>query len=133
MQFPRTNEEVILDLLSAIEERDEERIHGIISPETEFHWPPSLPYSDSSRGLGGSGAATWRDCWLPVQPTAAERSMDCRIIASRGDDVVALYHQRGRDRQGNVIDDEVIGMYNVADGDCNFNGVTPEMQGEHCG
>lgn len=112
----RTNEDVILDLFSAIEERDVDRILGIYHPEAEFHWPASLPYGGSSTGLGEPGAPTWRDSWLPLQPTPAERSLDCRIIASRGDEVVAVYHQRGRDRSGNVVDDEVIGLYKLADG-----------------
>ena len=111
-----TNEKVILDLFSAIEERDVERILRIYDSEVEFHWPASLPYGGSSKGLSEPGAPTWQDSWLPVQPTAAERSMDCRIIASRGDEVVAVYHQRGRDQSGNVVDDEVIGLYKLADG-----------------
>jgi ketosteroid isomerase-like protein len=112
----RTNEEVILDLLSAIEERDLERILAMCHPELEFHWPTALPYGGSSKGFGESETPTWQDSWLPLQPTAAERSMDCRIIASHGDDVVALYHQRGRDRNGNVIDDQVIGLYTLEGG-----------------
>src|SRR5215469_14759918 len=110
----RTNEDVILDLFSAIEERDRERILAIYHPEVEFHWPAALPYGGSSTRLGEPGAPTWQECWLPVQPTAAERSMDCRIIASRGDEVVAVYHQRGRDRCGNVVDDEVMGLSRAA-------------------
>jgi ketosteroid isomerase-like protein len=112
----RTNEGVILDLFSAIEERDAERILGIYHPEAEFHWPASLPYGGSSRGLGEPGVRTWQDSWLPLQPTPAERSLDGRIIASHGDEVVAVYHQRGRDRSGNVVDDEVIGLYKLAGG-----------------
>ena len=112
----RTNEDVILDLFSAIEERDMERILAIYHPEVEFHWPAALPYGGSSTGLGEPGAPTWQGCWLPVQPTAAERSMDCRIIASRGDEVVAVYHQRGRDLSGNVVDDEVMGLYKLEGG-----------------
>lgn len=112
----RTNEDVILDLFAAVEERDVERIRGIYDPEVEFHWPASLPYSGSSKRLAKPGAPTWLDWWPSNQPTPAERSLDARIIASSGDEVVALYHQRGRDRRGNVVDDEVIGLYNVADG-----------------
>ena len=110
----KSNEDVILDLFSAIEDRDVERILAIYDPEVEFHWPASLPYSGG--GLREPGIPTWQDSWLPVQPTAAERSLGVRIIASRGDEVVALYHQRGRDQNGNVVDDEVIGLYNLAGG-----------------
>jgi hypothetical protein len=85
----QTNEDVILDLFSAIEERDVERILGIYHPEAEFHWPASLPYGGTSRGLSEPGTPTWQDSWLPVQPTPAERSLDCRIIASRADEQVA--------------------------------------------
>lgn len=112
----RTNEDVILDLFSAIEEHDLERVFAIYHPEVEFHWPTALPYGGSHTGLGEPGTPTWRDSWLPLQPTAAERSLDGRVIASRGDEVVAIYHQRGRDRDGNVIDDQVIGLYTLEGG-----------------
>jgi hypothetical protein len=41
--------------------------------------------------------------------------MDPRVVASNGKEVVVLYHQRGRDSDGNVFDGEVIGLYEVID------------------
>ena len=60
MQFPRTDEEVILGLLSAIEERDEERILGIISPETHNG------RSRRSRGRRAALGIAADRCWRPA-------------------------------------------------------------------
>jgi hypothetical protein len=42
--------------------------------------------------------------------------MDPRVIASNDEEVVVLYHQRGRDTHGNVFDGEVLGLYEVIQG-----------------
>jgi ketosteroid isomerase-like protein len=111
-----SNEQVILDLFSAIEERDVERILRIYGEDAEFSWPACLPYGGTSRGLAEPGTPTWQESWLPRQPTSAERSMNARIVAVRADEVVVRYHQRGRDQHGNVIDDQVVGLYTVTGG-----------------
>jgi ketosteroid isomerase-like protein len=41
--------------------------------------------------------------------------MDPRVLAAHGDDVVVLYHQRGVDRHGRRLDQEVLGWYSAAD------------------
>ena len=42
--------------------------------------------------------------------------MDARVIAAQGDDVVVLWHQRGRSAIGESIDEEVLGLYRLRDG-----------------
>lgn len=109
------NESLMLELFAAIENRDFERVLQIYDPEVEFYWPPGLPYGASGRG-GEPDEATWQSTWLPLQPEPSDRRMDPRVIGSRDDEVAILYHQRGRDSKGNVIDDEVIGLYKVVHG-----------------
>jgi ketosteroid isomerase-like protein len=42
--------------------------------------------------------------------------MDPQVVAERGDDVVVLWHQRGRSRDGESIDEQVLGFYRFRDG-----------------
>jgi ketosteroid isomerase-like protein len=109
------NETLMLELFAAIESRDFERVLQIYDPGVEFYWPPGLPYGASGRS-GKADEVTWQSIWLPLQPEPSDRRMDPRVIGSRGDEVAILYHQRGRDSKGNVIDDEVIGLYEVVHG-----------------
>jgi ketosteroid isomerase-like protein len=108
----------VLETFRAVEERDLERLLALYHPDVELCWPPSLPYGGTSRGLErlGSGGATWDQTWDPRQPTDAERQMDPRVVATQDDDVVVLYHQRGRSPAGRQLDQEVLGWYRVADG-----------------
>jgi ketosteroid isomerase-like protein len=105
----------MLELFAAIENRDFERVLEIYDPDVEFFWPPGLPYGASGHGAEPD-EATWQSTWLPLQPERSDRRMDPRVIGSKGDEVAILYHQRGRDSKGNVIDDEVIGLYKVIHG-----------------
>src|SRR5262249_46140249 len=59
---------------------------------------------------------TWGETWALVQPTAAERNMDPRIVAENDDEVVALWHQRGLSLSGERFDGEVLGLYRFRDG-----------------
>jgi ketosteroid isomerase-like protein len=111
------NENIVLDLFDAIENRDFERILEIYDPDVEFHWPPALPYGGSTRGYQTDpGRPTWQSVWLPLQPEPSDRRMDPRVIASSDDEVAVLYHQRGRDPKGNLFDGEVVGVYRVIGG-----------------
>jgi ketosteroid isomerase-like protein len=113
----KENEDLVMELLAAIERRDLDRILEIYHPEVEFHWPPPLPYGGTTKGAAQtiSEEPSWQSTWLPLQPTANDRAMDARVIASCGDEVAVLYHQRGRDAQGNTYDGQVMGLYEVAD------------------
>jgi hypothetical protein len=111
------NEDLVLDLFKAIEVRDLDRVLEIYDPEIEFHWPPALPYGGSSRGSStDAGEPSWQSVWLPLQREPSDQCMDPRVIASNSEEVVVLYHQRGRDSYGNVIDGEVLGLYKVVHG-----------------
>ncbi len=104
----------MLDLFDAIEHRNLDRILEIYDPEVEFHWPPVLPYGGSTTGFSADpGKLTWQSVWLPLQPEPCDRRMNPRIIASRGEEVAVLYHQRGRDSNGTAFDGEVVGLYTM--------------------
>jgi ketosteroid isomerase-like protein len=111
----KANEQVILDMIRAVEERDMERILEIYAPDVEFAWPPSLPgYGGTYRGpevveMNEAFAAAWD----PVQPTEEARRIHPRVIASNDHEVVVHYHQRGIDPGGWTCDSEVIGLYTV--------------------
>jgi ketosteroid isomerase-like protein len=115
------NIEVLLDIFRALEHRDPghpdmEQLQQLIQPEVELHWPPSLPYGGTTRGLQPDGPA-WSDTWDALQPTPAERRMNPRVIGAndRGE-VVILYHQRGVSGTGERFDTEVVGVYEIRDG-----------------
>jgi ketosteroid isomerase-like protein len=50
---PKDNAEVMLEIFAAIERRDPQRMLELCHPDVEFHWPASLPYGGTSRGLAG--------------------------------------------------------------------------------
>ncbi len=109
---------VMLDLFTAIEERDAkhrdvERERAFYQPDVEFHWPAALPYGGTLRGFGPRSRPDWSTTWTPLQPTRAERRMDPQVIGATDHRVVILYHQRGVSPTGERFDGEVIGVYEM--------------------
>ena len=109
------NSKTILAIFRAIEERDAAQFRALLQPDFEIHWPRSLPYGGTFRGAEPQPRG-WGATWQPLQPTESERKMDARVIAAQGDDVVVLWHQRGRSAPGESIDEEVLGLYRFRDG-----------------
>jgi ketosteroid isomerase-like protein len=109
------NAKLLLDVFSAIEQRNEQRFRELAHPEFEIHWPSSLPYGGIARGLAPE-APTWSETWTPLQPTEAERKMDPRVVAASEDEVVVLWRQRGVTPSGDRFDGEVLGLYQVHEG-----------------
>src|SRR5262249_19873118 len=109
------NVEVMLNIFSAIERRDAQRALELFHPDIEFHWPPSLPYGGTSRGLK-TDRPTWGKTWDPLQPTEAERRMDPRVVAASEEEVVVLWRQRGISPAGDRIDTPVLGLYQLREG-----------------
>jgi ketosteroid isomerase-like protein len=108
--------DVVLEAFRAVEERDYEALISVYHPEVEFHEAPSLPYGGTTTGKDQVAADLgWLETWDALQPTAAERRMDPRVI-SAGDEVVVLYRQRAVDRRGDRFEAPVIGLYEVRDG-----------------
>ncbi len=111
----KDNAEVMLEIFSAIERRDRQRVLDLCHADVQFHWPPSLPFGETSTGLTG-GRPTWTDTWVPLQPTEAERRMDPRVVAASEDEVVVLWRQRGLSPAGDRFDGPVLGLYRVREG-----------------
>jgi ketosteroid isomerase-like protein len=106
---------LLLDVFSAIERRDDRRFRDLLHPEFEIHWPPSLPYGGTVRGLRPA-VPSWSETWDPLQPTELERRMDPRVVAVSEDEVVVLWRQRGVTPAGVRFDGEVLGLYQVREG-----------------
>jgi ketosteroid isomerase-like protein len=97
----------VSDAFAAVERRDADRLKALYHPDVEFHWPPSLTASRPNE--------TWQEIWDPLQPAEQERQMSPRLIASSEREVVVLWHQRGLSPEGEVLDAEVLGRYEVRD------------------
>ncbi len=98
---------VVLDAFDAVERRDRARLNALYHPLIEFHWPPSL--------LIAWGGNAKMEGWDQVQPTAAERRMDPRVLAA-DEDVVVQWHWRARGLDGELLETPVLGTYRVRDG-----------------
>lgn len=113
----RSNSEIVLDVLHAVETRNVERLGALYHPEIEFNWPPSLPYGGTHRGADVSTMSyQFAGVWGPLQPTEAERRMDPIIVAASGDDVIVRYTWKGRDSAGRSIAADTLAHYEVRDG-----------------
>ena len=112
------NEQLVTDMLRAVEDRDPGRLLEIFAPDVEFVWPPSLPgYGGRFQGAEILDMQTrFAAAWDSLQPTAASRQLEHRIIASNDYEVVALYHQRGTDENGRSCETEVLALYRIVDG-----------------
>ena len=94
----REGADIVLESFDAVERRDSGRLAELYHPDVEFHWPPSLPYGGSARGireLQSADRTSWEQVWNPLQPTERERRMDPRLVAATDREVVVLYRQRG--------------------------------------
>lgn len=119
----QTNEEVVLGVIRAVEERDADALFDLYHDDVELHDAPSLPYSYPARGktemreqLETAPEETWLGTWGPLQPTAEERRMDPRVVASHGDEVVVLYTTRALAPNDERFESPVLGLYEVRDG-----------------
>ena len=100
-------------IFDAIERRDGARFRENLDPAFEMHWPASLPYGGSAIP---SSRPTWEDTWDRLQPTAAERAMDPRIVAATDDEVVVLWRQRGLGPTDERFEQEVLALYRLREG-----------------
>jgi ketosteroid isomerase-like protein len=109
--------ELILAVFSAVERRDAQRFKELVHPDFEIHWPPSLPYGGAYQDLdvdAQQSRPTWAQTWNSLQPTAAERRMDPRIVAVNDESgEVVLWRQRGCSPTGERFDGPVLGLYKI--------------------
>jgi ketosteroid isomerase-like protein len=97
----QSNEDVVLAVIRAVEERDADALFELFHDDVELRDAPSLPYTNTARGktamreqLETAPEETWLGTWGPLQPTEAERRMDPRVVGTRGDEVAVLYTTR---------------------------------------
>jgi len=109
--------DVVLQVFRSVEERNPQLAAEVYYDDLEFHWPRPLPYAGSSYGLQASVERRpgWAETWDPFQGES-DRGLGARVVASSEDEVVVLWHQRGRDRGGRELDTPVLGLYQVRDG-----------------
>lgn len=106
--------ETVLAVFAAVEQRDAAALARACQPDVEFCWPPSLPYGGTAPGLARPGEG-WAAYWDRLQPTAALRRLDPRVVAA-GQEVVVLWRQRGLTPAGELLDTEVLGLYRLRAG-----------------
>ena len=118
-----TNEEIILDVFEALERRDRKTLFDLWHDDIELHDAEPLPYADQAAGkqamwkqLEEAPHKTWIGTWGPLQPTEAERRLDPRIVASRGEEVVVQYTTRAVSPDGERFESDVLGIYVIRDG-----------------
>lgn len=109
------NVQVILQIFDAIERRDIPAMTALLQPDVEFVWPAPLPYAGRAR-LSEQKHPGWGETWIPLQPTEAERRLDPRVVAANDDEVVVLWHQRGKSPAGERFESEVLGLYRFREG-----------------
>jgi ketosteroid isomerase-like protein len=111
------SEQVVLEAFAAVDARDNERLRRISHPEVSFVWPESLRPSHF-RTVRGKVATSWEELWEPFQPLPEfkTRKMSPQVVASSGERVIVLWHQRGANRRDERLNCEVLGLYEVRDG-----------------
>jgi len=109
--------DVVLQVFRSVEERDPQLAVEVYHDDLEFHWPRPLPYAGSSYGLKASleRRPGWAQTWDPFRGPS-DHGLGARVVAASEDEVVVLWHQRGRDRAGRELDTPVLGLYRVRDG-----------------
>jgi ketosteroid isomerase-like protein len=107
--------DTVMAVFAAVEQRDDAALARACMPDVEFCWPPSLPYGGTVGGLAGRGEG-WAAYWDRLQPTAALRRLNPRVVAAAGQEVVVLWRQRGLTPAGESLDSEVLGLYRVREG-----------------
>jgi len=115
----RASTGIVMEAFDAVERRDGRRLAQLYHSEVEFHWPPSVPYGGTFRGIAAQqdrSRTVWDQVWDPLQPTEQERRMDPRVVAATEREVVVLWHQRGLQPAGQRLDMETRGLYGVAAG-----------------
>lgn len=111
------NEQVVMDVLVAIEQRELERLAQLYHPEVWFEWPPGLPYSGRFQGASvGEMSALFASVWEELQPTDGERRLDAYVVASHMSTVVVHYTWKGVSRAGQRFETEILARYEVRDG-----------------
>lgn len=116
MTIGSASSDLVLAVFAAVEQRDNAALARACQPGVEFRCLPSLPYGGTARGLAGRERG-WAAYWDRLQPTAALRRLDSRVVAAAGQEVVVLWRQRGLIPAGDGLDSRVFGLYRVRAGE----------------
>jgi len=104
-------------ILDAVEQRDRQTLASLYHPKVEFHFPAALPYGGCHTGTGVAALGErFASIWDPLQPTAAYRKLDYRLVAASDDEVVARYFLKGRNHHGRTIASDTLARYTMRDG-----------------
>jgi ketosteroid isomerase-like protein len=115
MKSKEENVQVIMQIFRVVEQRDPKGMDELLQPNAEFLWPAPLPYGGTWRPAAPTHPS-WGESWVPLQPTEAECRMDPRVVAASEDEVVVLWHQRGKSTNGERFESEVLGLYRFREG-----------------
>ena len=110
-------EQTVLAAITAVEQRDLDRLAGLYDPGVRFHWPPGLPYSGCyESGELATMSQRFSSVWQPLQPTEELRRMEPSVVATSDDTVVVQYVTRGVDAGGQRFETPVLARYRGRDG-----------------
>ena len=73
--------DTVMAVFAAVEQRDDAALARACTPDVEFCWPPPLPYGGTIGGLAGRSEG-WAAYWDRLQPTAALRRLNPRVVAA---------------------------------------------------
>jgi len=108
--------DVVLQVFRSVEKRNPQLAAEVYHDDLEFHWPRPLPYAGSSYGLKASLERRPDGLRRGIHSRARPNAGSARVVAASEDEVVVLWHQRGRDRASRWLDTPVLGLYQVRDG-----------------
>jgi ketosteroid isomerase-like protein len=111
------DDEIVLQLFRAVEERDATKLFALYHPQIEFHEASSLPFGGSYIGLEAvlEHARAWQETWDRLQDDD-ERRMEPRIVAAAGDEIVVHWRQRASLSSGEQLDGPVLALYRFRQG-----------------
>ena len=112
-----TNAQAVMEMLNAIERRDQQTILSRFHPEIAFHWPPGLPYGGDHTGADVQKMMLlFGQVWEPLRHDEESRRMDSSIVAADVRVVVASYDWGGRKPDGSEFHTRTMGRYEVEEG-----------------
>jgi ketosteroid isomerase-like protein len=106
--------DVVLQVFRSVEERNPQLAAEVYHDDLESTGRCRTPEAAmASRRRWNDGRDGLR---RGIHSRARPNASSARVVAASEDEVVVLWHQRGRDRAGRWLDTPVLGLYQVRDG-----------------